>query len=337
MKIRWLGYLLAAGVLLLGGALAWKQYSPDATHDIAKRQPVQISASLTLSPLLLWIAQDQGFFVENGLDVEMKVATSGKTAAEAVLGGEADIAAAAEFLFARKSFKHKDLRILATTTFVHSIRLIGLKERGISRLEDIKGKKIGVALGTNGEFFLARLLTLNGMTRDDITWVDVRPPAMVESIASGAVDAVLIWPPFVQRIGHKLGDKVISFDGQPGQDYFYILLGRQDWLSRNGETARRVMAAVKRAEAWMAENPDAARTYIAKKFKLQEAAVSKALEDYRFFVSLPQFLVTAIEAQARWLEGKGLTGGERAGNYLDMIEGTPLGKVAPDAVTLTMR
>lgn len=331
MKKQWIIIIIALAAALASVAL-WVRPSPDGPLDHVGS--VSIAASLTISPVSIWIAQDKGFFQRAGLTAEVKKYSSGKTTTEGMLKGEADLSASAEFLAMRKSFKHKELRILAAISFVHQIKFIGLKERGIATPADLKGKKVGVRLGTNGEYFLARLLTLNGMQRDDIVWVNLKPQAMSDALAEGRVDGVLIWPPFVQKIITRLGDRAIVFDGQPGQDYYYLLLTREEWLAAHPLIADRVVLALKWASDWIAEHPREALTYITEKFNVDSDRMAEALTEYRFTASLPQALLTALEAETRWLVEQGTVSGERVENYLDLINPTPLRKAAPSEVTI---
>lgn len=295
---------------------------------------VSIAASLTVSPAPIWVAHDKGFFRAVGLESTVRPYSSGKTTTEAMLKGETDLSASAEFLVASKVYAHPDLRILGTLAFVHQIQLLGLKDRGIGSVADIRGKRVAVKLGTNGEYFLERLLTLNSMTRDDIQWVDLKPQAMNEALAEGSVDAALVWPPFVQQIVTSLGDRVALFDGQPGQDYYYVVLGRQEWLEANPLVAERVMKALTMAEEWLVAHPEEARAYLSERLSVDPMMIGRVLDESRFAVTLPQALVIAMEAEFRWLEAQHLVEPERRPELLDLIAAEPLRQVAPARVNI---
>jgi ABC-type nitrate/sulfonate/bicarbonate transport system substrate-binding protein len=148
------------------------------------------------------------------------------------------------------------------------------------------------------------------------------------------VDGVLTWPPFVQQIMEKLGDRVVVFDGQPGQDYYYLALTREEWLAQNPQIAERVVQALKMAEHWINDHPKEARDYMAAKFSVSPAEMEKILASYRFAVTLPQTLLTAMESETRWLDSLGEQKGTRVNNFLDLIAFDPLNKVSPADVTI---
>ena len=66
---------------------------------------------------------------------------------------------------------------------------------GIEKIEDLKGKKVGVELG-----FVAHLLLLNalesvGMTESDVELVNIPTNETPNALSSGAVDAICAWQP----------------------------------------------------------------------------------------------------------------------------------------------
>lgn len=80
---------------------------------------------------LVLIAEEQGYFTDNGLDVTIKEYKAGKLAADALLADEADICTSADFVLRSNSFDHEDLRVLGTVSIVNSIELVARKDHGI--------------------------------------------------------------------------------------------------------------------------------------------------------------------------------------------------------------
>ncbi len=91
---------------------------------------------------LVYVAEDQGFFEKNGLEVTIKDYPSGKAAADAIIDGEADIATSADFVFVINSFDHADLRIFGTVATAEVIELVARKDKGITTPADLNGKKL---------------------------------------------------------------------------------------------------------------------------------------------------------------------------------------------------
>jgi NitT/TauT family transport system substrate-binding protein len=72
--------------------------------------------------------------------------------------------------------------------------IIGLN--GITKLEDLRGKKIGYSAGTSSETILVTALASVGMTLEDVEAVSMDETAMTTAALSGSIDAVAAWSPF---------------------------------------------------------------------------------------------------------------------------------------------
>ena len=83
--------------------------------------------------------------------------------------------------------------------------MVGLPNKGISKPADLKGKKIGLPLGTISEFYLGRFLNLNGMNVSDVTIINLPVTQDVTALANGSVDAVVVTRERTKvRFGHNI-------------------------------------------------------------------------------------------------------------------------------------
>ena len=69
------------------------------------------------------------------------------------------------------------------------------------------------------------------------------------------------------------------------------------------------------------------------KFGVPPADIGPLMEEIRFSIDLPQALLSALEAEIRWLEKKGSKGTPVA-NSLDLVVAGPLEAAAPESVTI---
>ena len=148
----WIGALFAITVLLVGG-ISFMSCESDKT-GIREKITVGISKSFLSIPV--YIAQTQGFFSDEGLDVTVKEYTSGKKATQVLFAGEVGISTVADMPVIFESFKREDFCIIATFSYsFHFVKIIARKDSGIKKGVDLKGKKVGVNRGTSSHFFLA--------------------------------------------------------------------------------------------------------------------------------------------------------------------------------------
>ncbi|KAI1306814.1 periplasmic binding protein-like II [Xylaria venustula] len=130
-----------------------------------------------------------------------------------------DIAANSETQLLRQYASNKKIRTILTTVEVY-YRIVASKKKGIEKLEDLKGKRIGAFPSTSSEYFVQTLLATVGLTPSNYTIVPgsaclKQPcgsgtfPAM---LARGAIDAIGMWEPSVQLGAEAIGADAIIFE-----------------------------------------------------------------------------------------------------------------------------
>ena len=283
---------------------------------------------------LVYIAQEQGYFADNGLDVTIKDYEAGKLAADALLAGEADICTSADSVLVSHSFKHDNLRVFGTVAKANLIELVARKDIGINQPADLKGKKVGVTRKSAGQFFLGTLLMFNGLSMEDVEIVDLTPSEIVEAISSGEIDAGFTWEPNIYDIKNRLGDDVISWPGQSGQDFYFILIAKEKFIQENPQTIERFLRALIQAQDFMTENEVEAKEFVARRFGYEPSYVDYSWERHQFAVTLPQALVLVMEDQARWRIENRLTEATKIPNYLNYVYWDTLERIKSEAVTL---
>ncbi len=282
---------------------------------------------------LEWIAQDQGFFDKVGLSVEIKGFSSGKEATDALKAGAVDVATAAEFVAASRSFSEPELRVLGSISYYRNKGLVGRRDRGIDAPSALKGKRIGVTSPSGSEYALYVFLALHGLSVKDVTTFNLAPKQLVEAIAAGTVDAAITWEPHVQEIQAKLGADAITFQGD-GFDTYLLLLTQQAVIANKSAAMRKLLHALVLAEDWLQAHPDDARRYVASRFKLDLAYVEALWPSVLFEVALPQELLAAMDGEARWLAKRDAKDGAAIPNYARFMHPDELNAVRPSAVTL---
>jgi len=282
--------------------------------------------------MMVYLAEELGYFQQQGLDVEFLHFEAGKLAADALIADKADIATSADSVFVSNSFAHPELRILSTIAIFKNNGLLVRKDKGINILKDLKGKKVGVTRKSTGEYNLSVLLTFNALQMNDIELVDLNPSEIVEALVEGDIDAGFTWEPNLYNAKKALNENAIIFKNDVPEIRF-LLLSKARWIEKNPGTAARFIKALRRAEIYIEQHPEKARTFVMQKFGYSEDFMVASWQDHRFVIRLSQSLLNILDNHAKWRMEQGLTDAEMMPNYLDYIYADALHEAKPDAVT----
>lgn len=283
---------------------------------------------------LVYIAQERHFFAENGLDVKIKNYETGMASGDALLRGEEDIVWLSEFQVVRRSFEKQNVAALASVNRFEDQHLLAHRSKGIGSISDLAGKKIGLARNSIFEFYLTRFFSLNGMNLNAVTIVDVQFPQAAEHLMNGSIDSIIAWTPYTSEITTRLGDEVVNWSIQSSQPGYGVILARKDWVLSKSDVVKRFLRSLAQAEDYLVKNPDASKSIVQKRLNLDGAAIDQLWSEVRFFLSLDQSLVLAMEDQARWMISKRLTAAKKMPNFVDYIYENGLRAVKPEAVNI---
>jgi len=324
------GILLVA--VIVGSYLWLSLRQPEESKYTGPVEKITLAAGGYLTGALVYVAEDQGFFKRNGLDVTIKHYMSGKACADALIAGEADIATSADNVFVSNSFEHADLRVFGTVALAQIKEMVARKDKGITTVNDLRGKKIGVTKKSGAEFLLGVFLTFNSISLQDVKLVDLKPVKMLGAISKGDVDAVITWDPYLYDIKKELGDSAVSWFA--GEEFYYVLLVKEDWIKSHPKAAKRFIKAIVAAEDYVKDNPLEAKEFVSKKFNYESDFIDYSWPRQEFAVILGQAMLTSFEDKARWRIKNKLTDKSEVLNYLDFIYMDALEEVKPDAVTI---
>ncbi|RPI72330.1 MAG: hypothetical protein EHM45_22390 [Desulfobacteraceae bacterium] len=326
---------IAVAAALLVTVAAW--YARSSSRKFSgEPEAIRIAYSPFISATLFWIAEERGFFAENGLSVTVRKFDSGAEALNGVLNAEADVAVGlAEFPLVRKTLLKEKIRAFGNIDKTELIHIVGRKDRGILSGSDLKGKTVGTALKTVSEFYLGVFLNQNGLTMQDIKLRDLKTPAQwVNAVADGEIDAICIAQPYVDLIQKRLADKAVVWPAQGGQPLYSLLVSGNEWLAAHPQAAKRFLKALAQAEEYVVRYPAEAKAIAGKRLNLESAYLEKAWPQNRFELSLDQALIATMEDQARWMIKNNLTEAKEMPDFLDSLSWDALEQIKPEAVTV---
>lgn len=283
---------------------------------------------------LIYIAEDQGYFAANGLNVTMRDYTSSPSAIDGLLDNETDMAVASEFNLVGAAFKRENIGVIGIVDKYQMVDIIARRDKGIGNISDLKGKRIGLTRKSQLEFYLGRFLNLHGVSLQDITLVDLLPAQYVQAITNGSVDAIIAGNKHIDQIQELLGSNVVVWPAQNSQPGYYLIACRGDWVADHPEQINRLLKSIARAEDYTIEHPDKSKVIVQKKLNYSEAYMSAAWHLHQFSLALDQSLLIVMNDEAYWMIRNNLTTVKTLPYFRDCIYTKGLLEVNPEAVNI---
>ncbi|HEY6896363.1 MAG TPA: NrtA/SsuA/CpmA family ABC transporter substrate-binding protein [Rhodocyclaceae bacterium] len=309
--------------------------APDQPVPAAARQKVAVAYTFQPQSTLAHVAVAKGYFAAEGLDIQPSLHTYGKAALQALLDKQADFATVAETPVMFNVLKGEKIFVLANIEASSmNNAIVARKDAGIAVAADLKGKRIGFTPGTTSDFFLDSLLTANGLTRQDIRAVALKPEEMQGAILARQVDAVSTWNYPLTEIRRQLGSNAAVFFDREIYTETFNIAARQEFVRDNPETAKRFLRALIQAEDFVARNPDEAQRIVATATKVDLGLVREVWNAFNYHVVLDHTLLITLEDETRWAMKNKLTEQTVMPNYLNYIYVDSLKAIKPEAIRM---
>ncbi len=286
------------------------------------------------SATLFYIAEDQRFFSRNSLNVTPRRYDTGVATLGGLSNREVDIAVGiAEFPLVGRALQNEKLIIIGNIDKAEFIFLLGRKDRGIEKVSDLRGKRVGTTFGTVAHFHLGRFLDLHGMSIKELTLVDVKTPEeWVNAVVTGDIDAVATAQPYADFVKDRLGENGVVWPAQSGQPLHGLVISSKEWITRHPEGTKRFLKSLAEAEGYLLSHPAEAKVILQKWLNLDAASVERIWSRNQFSISLDQALIATMEDEARWMIANGLTSEENTPDFNEYIHLDDLKAVKPEAV-----
>jgi sulfonate transport system substrate-binding protein len=155
--------------------------------------------------------------------------------------------------------------------------LVTRPDTGIAKVEDLKGKTVAAARGTDPYIFLLRALDRFGLTEKDVHIVLLQHPDGKNALLSGQVDAWAGLDPYMAQAEVESGARLFFRD--PDLNTYGVLDVRQEFAEDHPELVERVLAVYEKARKYAVDHPDELKAILIKAAKLSDAVATKQLTE----------------------------------------------------------
>jgi NitT/TauT family transport system substrate-binding protein len=259
--------LLAAAVVFLNGC------------STESADPIRIGLNAWPGYEFLYLAQEKGFYRDEGVDVRLVGFNSLSDARRAYERGQIDGLGTTivEVLQARE-YSKRTPQIVQAIDYSDGADML-LVRPGITNASSLRGARVGVELASVCVFVLYRALEKNGLSLKDVQLVSSDQATMTTAFERGNLDAVVTYPPnSVALLRSGQARRFFTSAEIPGEVVDVIAI-EEDVCKRRPGDVERVIRAYHRAIAYAERNPDDAHAIMARREGITPSEFRQTLTD----------------------------------------------------------
>ena len=291
MLRRGMGCLLVLAALL-GAAPSWAQ--------------TKMTIATGVDPVFsaYYVAQQEGLFKKHGLDVRINTGPSGSAMVAFLVNGQIESAFGSEI--AGVANHNLDPNVVVVAQATRLVRWIAVVGRNIDTLDQLKGKKVGIARGSGGEVFWLAMIDRLKLNPADYTVVNVEAPEMVAALERGNIDAYAVWEPWVTRgLAAIKNTKVLRTQEGILEQGVYVYMNR-GWIQKNPAPAEAFIRALADATDLINQDRKRAAKDVSDFLKnLDPPMVEQLMGKLTFEMELSDFTVNLFRLAEAQLKAQG--------------------------------
>ena len=249
--------LKKAFAILLGLSLLLSGCTQEA-EGLKKVKVSEVTRSVFYAPS--YVALSEGFFEEEGLDIELTTGQGADKVMTSVLSGEADIGFSGPeaVIYVYKEGRENYPKIFAQVTKRDGSFILGREKDENFSLDKLKGKKIlGGRKGGMPEMTLEYVLKNNGLTPGKDVEVDtsIQFALMAGAFSGGEGDYVTLFEPAASLMEREGKGYVLASVGEKsGEIPYTCYYAGEDYMMENPEVIERFVRALGKGQKWLEEH-----------------------------------------------------------------------------------
>lgn len=151
----------------------------------------------------------------------------------------------------------------------------------IQTVADLKGKRVAYNKGSNVQYFLVKLLQKNGLQYSDVQSIFLPPPDARAAFEKGAVDAWIIWDPFLAAAQKTLDARLlVDATGVVNNRAYYF--SSRDFATKNPDVLKIAIEEINAIDTWAGKNKQAAAAELASVLGLDKSITELQLSRSAF-------------------------------------------------------
>ncbi|NYF14298.1 MULTISPECIES: ABC transporter substrate-binding protein [Pseudoclavibacter] len=230
-----------------------------------------------------YIAQENGYFEDAGVDVEITNFTNDADMTAAFASDRvqiANVASQTALQFIEQGLDVSIVLLLDASLTADAI----LSDGSVTDIADLKGKQIAFEEGSVSNLLLGYALQENGLSLDDIEHVPMDPSEAATALIGGSVPVAVTYEPYISEARTSSPEITEIYTAAENAGLISdVLVVDNTYLEENRETVQSVVDAWGPAIDFYESDTDAARAIIAENLGSDVEALNSAFDGVQFF------------------------------------------------------
>ncbi len=257
---------------------------------------VRIGYQPTSSAILL--GKSKGYyekaFAPLGAKVEYDLFLSGPLIIEATAGNRVDLMNVGNMppLIGRSN--GVDVKVIAKAAFNPATNAVLVSpDSPIQSIEDLKGKRVAVQVGSSVHYFLQQVLAQKGMSLKDVQLVNLPGPDQGPALESGSVDAIVLWMPYRTQL-EMAGKARVLVDSAKVSGNLSVYMTRGAFGAANPRLVEAFLQATERADDYLKKHPKEALRLLSANSQFPPKVMAESLRGYDWSMDVQESDIKAM-------------------------------------------
>ena len=269
-----------ASLLLAGCGNSSEEAGSDSGSDTQ-------SVAMGLEPWLgygpWYIAQEKGYFEEEGIDVKITSFDADADLNAALASDQIQVGNIASHTTMNFIDNGIDLSVLLLLDASETADAI-LSNGEIGSVSELKGKQVAYEEGTTSDLLLNFALKENGMTIDDIEKVSMNADAAGTALIAGKVPSAVTYEPYISEAQKKEPNITPIFTASEKEGLISdVLVAKKDFVNSNSDTIQALVNVWGKAIEFYNSNEDEGQEIIAKAVGSSKEDLETAFDGVKYF------------------------------------------------------
>lgn len=276
----------------------------------------------------MWIADDKGYFKDEGLKVEPQTYQTGVDGVKAVVAGQADFAPVLDF--GALSTLSDKITILGSTAAPQPGFHQLIVNKDIESPSDLNGKTIGFVEGTAEAYVTSKYVEANNLNVKLVALPGLFE--LVGAMKSGDIDASFLWANGVQEALADSNFVKLTDDSDVIETQAILLVARKDYVEGHADTVKKVLRAYFEATKFAQDDPKAAAAIVARGTGGDAATIEATLPGQNLTMGMTQAQLDHMKDLQSFLVDHGQL--QVDGDLMKYFDLMPLREIVGDKVEI---